>query len=114
MRAGRCVRGINPRGRTGRARSAARSSDGSRSGNSLIGCERAALGTSTLHLFWDLFGTIDARQVVIYADAGLYPIGWWGIERAVRRGAQLHTFPHHDGEALQRLFNSINAVVLNR
>ena len=71
----------------------------------LVGCEQAALGTSTLHLFWDLFGLIDPDRVAIYADAGLYPIGWWGIERAVGRGAQLRTFPHHDVEALQRLLH---------
>jgi 8-amino-7-oxononanoate synthase len=69
----------------------------------LIGCERAALGTSTLHLFWDLFGLLDPDRVAIYADAGLYPIGQWGIERAVGHGAPFHTFPHHDVEALQRL-----------
>jgi 8-amino-7-oxononanoate synthase len=28
----------------------------------LVGCERATLLPSTLHLFWDLFGRLDARN----------------------------------------------------
>ena len=36
----------------------------------LIGCERATLGTSTLHLFWDLFGQLSRERIAIYVDAG--------------------------------------------
>lgn len=71
----------------------------------LQGCERAVLGTSTLHLFWDLFGLLGWRGVTIYLDSGAYPIARWGAERGVFRGATLHRFPHHDGEMLRRLMH---------
>jgi 8-amino-7-oxononanoate synthase len=67
----------------------------------LVGCERATLGSSTLHLFWDLFGMLDRRHA-IYMDAGVYPIGRWGVERAAARRIPVLTFSHHDGEALRR------------
>lgn len=67
----------------------------------LVGCERATLGSSTLHLFWDLFGMLDRRHA-IYMDAGLYPIGRWGVERAAARGIPVQVFAHHDGETLRR------------
>ncbi len=68
----------------------------------LQGCERGVLGTSTLHLFWDLFGMLVRRRVAIYLDAGGYPIARWGVERAAARGVPVCTFPHHDPEALRR------------
>jgi 8-amino-7-oxononanoate synthase len=67
----------------------------------LVGCERATLGSSTLHLFWDLFGMLDGRHA-IYMDAGVYPIGRWGVERAAARRIPVHAFAHHDGDALRR------------
>jgi len=68
----------------------------------LIGCERATLGTSTLHLFWDVFGLISRERVAIYIDAGTYPIARWGAERALARGALVRGFRHHDVSALQQ------------
>jgi 8-amino-7-oxononanoate synthase len=69
----------------------------------LIGCERATLGTSTLHLFWDLFGQLSRDQIAIYVDAGTYPIARWGVERALARGALVRGFKHHDVRALQQV-----------
>lgn len=68
----------------------------------LQGCEKGVLGTSTLHQFWDLFGMMARSRVAIYVDAGLYPIGRWGVERAAARGVPAHDFPHHDAEELRR------------
>jgi 8-amino-7-oxononanoate synthase len=68
----------------------------------LQGCERATLGTSTLHLFWDLFNMIAGEQVRIYVDAGVYPIARWGVERAAARGAAVSDFRHHDPDALRQ------------
>ena len=68
----------------------------------LIGCERATLGTSTLHLFWDVFGQLSRERVGIYVDAGTYPIARWGVERALARGALVRGFKHHDVPALQQ------------
>jgi 8-amino-7-oxononanoate synthase len=67
----------------------------------LIGCERATLGTSTLHLFWDLFGQLGRERIAIYVDAGTYPIARWGVERALAWGALVRGFKHHDTRALQ-------------
>ena len=66
----------------------------------LTGCEQATLGASTLHLFWDLFGMLDRRRA-IYMDAGVYPIGRWGVERAAARKIPVQVFRHHDSEALR-------------
>jgi 8-amino-7-oxononanoate synthase len=68
----------------------------------LQGCEHGVLGSSSFHLFWDLFGMLAGHQVKIYVDSGLYPIARWGIERAAARGAQVYEFPHHDVAALRR------------
>lgn len=69
----------------------------------LQGCERAVFAPSTLHLFWDLFGLLSAEAVAIYMDEGLYPIARSGIERAAVRGVPVHSFRHHDAEALHKL-----------
>ena len=69
----------------------------------LQGCEQATLGTSTLHLFWDLFGMLAGEGVAIYMDDGVYPIARWGIERAAAQGVRVRSFPHHDGKTLRRL-----------
>jgi len=66
----------------------------------LIGIEAATLAPSTLHAFWDLFGTMGARE--IHVDAGTYPIAWWGAERARCGGAVVRPFRHHDPAALRR------------
>jgi 8-amino-7-oxononanoate synthase len=68
----------------------------------LQGCELGTFGTSTLHLFWDLFGMIAGQRVAIYLDGGAYPIARWGVERAAARGVAVRSFPHHDAEALWR------------
>lgn len=66
----------------------------------LIDTEAATLAPSTLHAFWDLFGTMSARE--IHVDAGTYPIARWGAERAQCSGARVRTFRHHDPAALRR------------
>jgi 8-amino-7-oxononanoate synthase len=66
----------------------------------LAGCRAGVLAPSTLHLFWDLFGILACDSVAIHADAGLYPIGRWGVERAAARGARVRAFRHHDPDAL--------------
>jgi 8-amino-7-oxononanoate synthase len=68
----------------------------------LQGCERATLGPSTLHLFWDLFGTLAGESWAIYVDEGAYSIMQWGVERAAARGVRVHTFGHHDADDLRR------------
>ena len=69
---------------------------------SLMGCERATLGPSTLHIFWDLFQELAAPNSIICVDAGTYPIARWGVERAAARGILVEDFPHYDPDALRR------------
>lgn len=69
----------------------------------LQGCQSATLATSTLHLYWDFFGTFAGRPMTIYADAETYPIALWGVERARARGASVETFAHQDVNDLRRL-----------
>ena len=71
----------------------------------LQGCEAATLGPSTLHLFLDLGQLFAESRVAIYLDAGSYPIGKWGMERAAICGTPLQRFAHHDPESLQRLLH---------
>ncbi len=68
----------------------------------LIGCERALLATSTLHLFWDLFALLAKANVDIFLDAASYPILRWGVERAACSGTLVKRFRRHDPEDLKR------------
>jgi 8-amino-7-oxononanoate synthase len=67
----------------------------------LTGCEAALLGSSTLHVFWDLFGMLGPRSTILM-DAGAYPIARWGAQRAATCGAWPRVFEHYDAEALRR------------
>ena len=69
----------------------------------LLGCERAVLVPSTLHLFWDLFDVLAHDRIAIYVDAGTYPIARYGVERAAAKGVPTSTFPGHDPAALASL-----------
>jgi 8-amino-7-oxononanoate synthase len=72
----------------------------------LIGCERALLARSTLHLFWDLFALLAQANVNIFLDAGSYPIVQWGVERAACSGTLVKRFRQHDPEALKKALAS--------
>ena len=69
----------------------------------LLGCERAVLAPSTLHLYWDLFDVLVRDRIAIYADSGTYAIARWGAERAAAKGVPASTFPTHDPAALESL-----------
>jgi 8-amino-7-oxononanoate synthase len=73
----------------------------------LIGCERALLATSTLHLFWDLFALLAEAKVNIFLDAGSYPIVRWGVERAACSGTLVKRFRQHDPVDLKRALDSV-------
>jgi 8-amino-7-oxononanoate synthase len=60
------------------------------------GHEAAALGGSTLHLFWDLFDGLARDGIVIHFDTGTYPVARWGVERVAARGVRVVSFPKHD------------------
>lgn len=71
----------------------------------LMGCQQATLGTSTLHIFWDLFEVLAKERIVIYMDDGSYPIARWGVERVEAKGVSTRIFPSRDTEALVKLLN---------
>jgi 8-amino-7-oxononanoate synthase len=71
----------------------------------LLGQEGATLGTSTLHLFWDLFDVLARDRIAIYTDSGIYPIARWGIERVAAKGVSTTEFKSHDTAALEALLN---------
>jgi 8-amino-7-oxononanoate synthase len=68
----------------------------------LSGCEKAALGPSTFHLFWDVFNILADERIAFYFDRSVYPIARWAAARAVEKGIPVRWFPHHDPEALGR------------
>ncbi len=68
----------------------------------LTGCERVLLGSSTLHLFCDLFAMLARRNVTIWMDDATYPIARWGADRAAAAGVPVRRFAHHDAAALRR------------
>lgn len=69
---------------------------------SLTGSESALLGSSTLHLFWDLFGVLSKSKVEIFLDGGAYPIARWGIQRADSLGTPVRQFVHYNPQQLDR------------
>jgi 8-amino-7-oxononanoate synthase len=68
----------------------------------LMGCEQACLGPSTLHLFWDLFDLLAMQAITIHLDDGCYPIARWGVERVAARGVPVRPLRQHDVAMLQR------------
>ncbi len=68
----------------------------------LTGCEAATLGTSTLHLAWDLFGLLAEKPITVFMDVETYPITRWGVQRAAMLGAKVRIFPHRDAATLAR------------
>jgi 8-amino-7-oxononanoate synthase len=67
----------------------------------LTGCEAASLRSSTLHAFWDVFGTLGTNSTIL-VDAGAYPIAQWGAQRAAARGTAIRIFEHYDADGLRR------------
>jgi 8-amino-7-oxononanoate synthase len=66
----------------------------------LVGCDAATLGTSTLHLFLDLFDMLANDDIKFYIDEATYPIARWGIQCVAPRGALADTFRTHNPAAL--------------
>ena len=68
----------------------------------LTGCEQVVLGSSTLHLFCDLFAMLARRKVTICIDEATYPIARWGTDRAAVFGVPVRRFAYHDARELRR------------
>jgi 8-amino-7-oxononanoate synthase len=75
----------------------------------MTGCERVLLGSSTLHLFGDLFAILATRGVAIWMDEAAYPIARWGADRAAAAGVSVRTFARHDARALKRALDTTRA-----
>lgn len=70
------------------------------------GCDDATLARSTVHAFIDLIPMIATEGSAIFIDAGAYPVGRWGVERAACRGIPARSFAHHDPAALRAAMRS--------
>jgi 8-amino-7-oxononanoate synthase len=64
----------------------------------LMGCSAGILGTSTLHVFWDVFCILCRQQSAILIVGEIYPIALWGIERAAALGVPVARVAAHDPE----------------
>lgn len=73
----------------------------------LTGCEQVVLGSSTLHLFCDLFEILAKQKVEIWIDEATYPIARWASDRASAVGAPVRMFAHHDAAALQKAVSNV-------
>ncbi len=71
----------------------------------LMGYEQTILGTSTLHLFWDVFGMLSKLPVIIYFDEHVYPIARWGIERSAYHDITVRQYSHHRADKLYQQIN---------
>lgn len=72
---------------------------------SLQGLADGVVAPSTLHLFWDWFGGLNPRKDVIFADAQLYQVASWGVERAAGKGVITTKFRHQSATSLMRLIS---------
>lgn len=75
----------------------------------LTGCERVLLGSSTLHLFCDLFAMLARQNVAVWIDEAAYPIARWGTDRAAVLGVPVRVFAHHSAAALRRAMDTAPA-----
>jgi 8-amino-7-oxononanoate synthase len=66
----------------------------------LQGLADGVVAPSTLHLFWDWFGTLNPQRNFVFADQHLYRVGAWGVERAAGRGVPTVRFAHHSPRSL--------------
>jgi 8-amino-7-oxononanoate synthase len=67
------------------------------------GLEKGLTAPSTLHLYWDLFGFLGNRPVVVFIDEKVYPVSRYGIEKLLLRNIPVHTFRHFDAAHLAGL-----------
>jgi len=69
----------------------------------LMGCSAAILGTTTLHIFWELFCILCRRQSGLLIVGEIYPIALWGVERAAALGVPVaRVVAHEPGRVSKR------------
>jgi len=68
----------------------------------LCGTERALIGRSTLHLFWDLIGAFDPKEWEFIADEHSYPLAQWAMSRLCRQNERPRLFRHLDVDDIAR------------
>lgn len=73
------------------------------------GLPGASLCSSTLHLFWDLFGLLAGKNCVLLVDKACYPVLGWGVQRAQAMGVPLAYFSAHDLAHLENLLRACHA-----
>jgi 8-amino-7-oxononanoate synthase len=75
----------------------------------LQGCEAGTLLSSTLHLFWDLFGMFAKERVAVFCDGAAYPVARWGAAALSLAGVPIQTLPHRSGRGLRALLEQARA-----
>lgn len=67
----------------------------------LLGCDKAVLGASTLHIFWDLFHSLSQDHISVYLDDGTYPVVRWAVAQVATNRVPVMVFRKHDIAALE-------------
>jgi 8-amino-7-oxononanoate synthase len=71
----------------------------SRELSALVGCETAIVTRSSLHAFWDYFGSLSRAGTMVHFDDDVYASARWGIQRARARGIAVRPFSHLDARS---------------
>lgn len=71
----------------------------SRDLGALVGCEAAIVTRSSLHAFWDYFGSLSRAGTMIHFDDDVYASARWGVQRARARGIAARPFRHLDASS---------------
>ncbi|MHA4846484.1 aminotransferase class I/II-fold pyridoxal phosphate-dependent enzyme [Flavitalea antarctica] len=61
---------------------------------------------STLHLYWDLYGFLGTKRIVVFIDEKIYPVSKYGIERLIVKKIPVRSFRHFDIFHLGQLIKS--------
>ena len=72
----------------------------------LLNCEKALMAPSTLHLVWDVFGSLPKDTSQLFVARQIYPVLQWGVERAIARKIPVHVFDALDSNALAQALHT--------
>ena len=81
------------------------------------GLQTGISATSTLHIYYDLFGFLSNQKIMVFVDEKIYPVSKYGIEKLIVKKIPVYTFKHLDAVGLSRIIHqkikySVTPVVL--
>lgn len=62
----------------------------------LQGVPDAFCGTSTLHLYSDLYEYLQSKRIAVFADDAIYPVSLYGLEKLALNRVPIFRFRHQD------------------